>query len=387
MYEGWVHRQKRGAIRWLVILLVAVALGWLVLRLRDVLIPFGIAFFLASLLDPVVNNLQRRGRSRGWAVGSIFALVFTMIVLVGALSLRYAIPQMKDLAANSKSYSNTVTTRVTSLYESNRDTFKRFGIEKNPIKDRSGPVATAVEGVLENLKVAVIGIAGQVLWLIIIPLSLFYFLLDYPNIRAKLISFVPVRQRASVDKMSLEIVEIFSAYVRGLAKVCALYAVSASVLFTVFGLRYSLFLGMAAGVLYAVPYVGPAIAMASAGIVAFTMGGSIGYASAVVAVFAAMHVAFDYVLTPRVVGGSVGLHPLVNVFALMAGATLFGVWGMLLAVPVAASIQMILLYFFPKLSERPVLESDYFAMEEAAEEGEAVDVIDVPAEGELAGNR
>jgi predicted PurR-regulated permease PerM len=88
-----------------------------------------------------------------------------------------------------------------------------------------------------------------------------------------------------------------------------------------------------------------------------------------------MHVSFDYVLTPRVVGGSVGLHPLVNVFALMAGATLFGVWGMLLAVPVAASLQMILIYFFPKLAEKPLLETDNVGVvmaEEAGEEREAV---------------
>jgi predicted PurR-regulated permease PerM len=69
-------------------------------------------------------------------------------------------------------------------------------------------------------------------------------------------------------------------------------------------------------------------------------------------VFLAIHVTFDYVITPRVVGGSVGLHPIVNVFALMAGATLFGVWGMLLAVPVAASIQKLLLKFYPGLFVR-----------------------------------
>jgi len=79
------------------------------------------------------------------------------------------------------------------------------------------------------------------------------------------------------------------------------------------------------------------------------------YAILVVLCFGAMHVTFDYVITPRVVGGSVGLHPLVNVFALMCGATIFGVWGMLLAVPVAASIQMLLVYFFPKLAEKPIL--------------------------------
>src|SRR5205807_8458562 len=77
------------------------------------------------------------------------------------------------------------------------------------------------------------------------------------------------------------------------------------------------------------------------------------YAVIVVGLLVAMQLAFDYGLTPRLVGGSVGLHPIVNIFALMCGATLFGVWGMLLAVPVGASIQLLVIYFFPKLVEKP----------------------------------
>lgn len=366
LYEGWVARQKRAALKWLIILLVATCALYLMSRLQMVLVPFGIAFFLAALIDPVIYNLQRGGRSRGWAVGSIFALIFSVIILLAVLTVRFAMPQMKDLVERAPDYEKQITIHADKLYEQYKVPLDKVGIKKNPFSDTSGPLFSAGVTVLEGLKAALLGLVGQVLWLIIIPLSLFYFLLDYPTIRAKLISFVPVRQRATVDKMSLEIVEIFSAYVRGLAKVCALYGITASILFSLFGLRYALFLGMVAGVLYAVPYVGPAIAIATSGIVAFTMDGHVGYAVAVVVFFAAMHIAFDYVLTPRVVGGSVGLHPLVNVFALMCGATLFGVWGMLLAVPVAASIQMVLVYFFPKLAERPLLETSNAAVTEAA---------------------
>lgn len=93
--------------------------------------------------------------------------------------------------------------------------------------------------------------------------------------------------------------------------------------------------------------------MITAGILALTSSGSPGFAIVLVGVFAAMHITFDYGLTPRIVGGSVGLHPLLNVFALMCGASLFGVWGMLLAVPVAASVQMVMLYFSRNWRSRP----------------------------------
>ena len=164
----------------------------------------------------------------------------------------------------------------------------------------------------------------------------------------------------------MEIVEIFSQYARSLAKVCVLYGICAAMIFYWLGLRHALLIGIAAGIFYAVPYVGPALTVASSGIIALTMNPvqiyptslvlpPVVYAVLVVICFVVMHVTFDYVITPRLVGGSVGLHPLVNVFALMCGATLFGVWGMLLAVPVAASVQLLLVYFVPKLAEKPPL--------------------------------
>jgi predicted PurR-regulated permease PerM len=325
-------------------------------RVRDLLTPFFIAFFLASLMDPVVTRLQHKWRySRGRVVATIFVLVITLFMAAAVWIVPLAMHQMTQFASNSTQYSDKLTTEVAKYYDQYKGPLGAVGIKKNPLQDKSGPVATAVSKVLDSLKGALVGLAGQVLWIVIIPLSLFYFLLDYPLIRAKLISFISPRHQASVDRMSQEIVEIFSQYTRGLAKVCALYGLAAVLLFSLFRLPYALFLGMAAGVLYAVPYVGPALAMAGAAIITVTMGHGAGYAALVVTLFIVLHVSFDYGVTPKVVGGSVGLHPLVNIFALMVGATLFGVMGMLLAVPVAASIQMLLLYFFPKLGERPIL--------------------------------
>ncbi len=329
---------------------------------RSILTPFLIAFFLASLLDPVVTNIQRRSRSRGRTVGAIFLLAFLSIVLSTILVVRFAVPQMQDLARNIPEYTTTIKDRSDGLYKQYKPQLSAIGIKKNPLSDSTGPVMTGATRILETLKAQLLGVVGEALWFIIIPLSLFFFLMEYQTIRTKLISFVPDKYQANVDRISQEVIDIFSQYIRGLAKVCVMYGVTATLLFAMFRLNYFVFLGLAAGVLYAVPYVGPAIAMGSAGIVAFTTTQSLGYAVAVVACFAVMHVVFDYLVTPRIVGGSVGLHPLVNVFALMCGATLFGVWGMLLAVPVAASIQMILFYFFPRLAEKPVVHSPYTDM-------------------------
>ncbi|MGC8667970.1 MAG: AI-2E family transporter [Chthonomonadales bacterium] len=338
-------------------------------RVRSVLPPFLIAFFLASLLDPVVTRHQRRGVSRVRAVATIYALVFLLIVLAAIVVVPQVLNQMNGLANKASDYGSQITRITDQWYRRYQKPLSALGVKSNPLSatNQNGAIAAAAKQALITVKDAIQGFAGQILWLIIIPLSLFYFLMDYRALRAKLISFAPPAHQPGIRRMSEEVVEVFSAYFRSLAVVCVCYGIAAVVLFYLLGLHYALFLGLAAGVLYAVPYIGPAVAICTAGIVALTVEHpvllflwplelpSAGYALLVVALFVGMHLSFDYGITPRVVGGSVGLHPLVNVFALMCGATLFGIWGMLLAVPVAASVRILLIYFFPKLAE-PVPE-------------------------------
>ena len=333
-------------------------------QVRSVLPPFLIAFFLAALLDPVVNNLQRRGLSRGRAVLGIYLMVFLWVVLALIVVIPPAMEQVSQLTRNADTYGTNLKLQSDSWYQQNQKLLNGIGIKKNPLTDRAGPVLQTAAAFLGTLQASALALTGQVLWLILIPLTLYFLLMEYPALRTKLLSLFPARHQAHLDQISEEIVEIFSTYFRSLAKVCVLYGIAAVIIFFLLGVKYSLFLGIAAGVLYAVPYVGPLITMASAAVISLMMQPVVlvptsitlsptVHAVIVVVAFLVMHFTFDYGITPRVVGGSVGLHPVVNIFALMCGATLFGVWGMLLAVPVAASIQMMLVYFFPKLGQKP----------------------------------
>jgi len=349
-------------------LIALAASAWFLWRVRAILPPFAIALFLAALLDPVVTRMSRGGTSRGRAVGTIFALALVVLILAGALILPPAVNQVADLGANISVYAQNLTTSAEKLtvradewYEERRDTLTKLGMAEPPsafVQRQTGPISTAVRDALEAVRVALAGMLGQVLWLVIIPLSLFYFLLDYPTLRARVTSFVPAPRRREVDRMIQDVVETFGAYVRGLTKVCLMYGSTATILFWVLRIPYALFLGIAAGVFYAVPYVGPALAIASVAVICLTTGKLFAFTVLAVVFFVIMHVAFDYGVTPRVVGGSVGLHPLVNIFALMCGVVLFGVWGMILAVPVAASLKRVLVQFFPRLAAPPDLGAE-----------------------------
>ncbi len=345
--------------------------GWFLWRVRAILPPFAVALFCAALLDPVVTRMTLKGISRGRAVASIFALAICVLALAGALVLPPAISQAADLGANITTYAQNFTTSAEHLteradhwFEEHRDTLTKLGMTERPsqfVQRQAGPISTAVRDFLDAVRVALVGMLGQVLWLIIVPLSLFYFLLDYPAIRSRLIAFLPAERRTDMDRLVQDVVETFGAYVRGLSKVCVLYGASATILLWILRFPYTLFLGIAAGVFYAVPYVGPGLAVVSIAVIGLTTGKGVAFTLLTVVFFVIMHVTFDYGVTPRVVGGSVGLHPLVNIFALMCGVAMFGVWGMILAVPVAASMKRVLARLYPQLFQTQHADSEPLA--------------------------
>lgn len=348
--------------RTLSVVVLVVLLACFLWQVRSVLPPFVIAFCLAALLDPLASRLQRRGLTRGKAVATIFGVSTVAVVIAAGLLIPTVVAQVRDLAQGAGKYSSDVggffehfSANADRWYADprRRDTLQAMGIKDPPsviLKKSTGPISKAVSDMLASVQSSIAVAVGQALWLVIIPLSLFWFLLEFQRIRHWFMLLLPHDSREPFDRISQEIVEVFGAYVRGLAKVCALYALAAVLLFTMLRLNFSISLGLAAGAFYAVPYVGPLLALASAATIALAMGHGAGYVVLVIALFLVMHVAFDYGLTPRVIGGSVGLHPLLNIFALMCGATMFGMWGMLLAVPVFASAQRLITYFYPWLA-------------------------------------
>ena len=146
-----------------------------------------------------------------------------------------------------------------------------------------------------------------------------------------------------------DIIAVFGSYVRGVLTVMALDIVVIFLVLWAFGLRdYALTLAITAGLLYTIPYFGALVSTVLIGLVALATHG-VTVAVALVLVMIFIHqIVFDNILAPRVIGGSVNLHPLLTLISLMAGGTLFGIGGTLLAVPVAAALQVILIRLFPQ---------------------------------------
>ncbi|HTE18500.1 MAG TPA: AI-2E family transporter, partial [Armatimonadota bacterium] len=208
-------------------------------------------------------------------------------------------------------------------------------------------------------------------WFLVVPVLAFYILNDFHRIYAKGILLVPSRHRPLAQTLVAEISALFGKYLRGLTQVCVLLGVSIAAVLWAWGNPYWGLLGLIGGLLYAVPVVGSLFTLGLVVLItlvtatptkALMVGGSL---------LALTTGLFDQVITPRIIGRQVGLHPILTILALLLGYQVSGVVGMLVAVPLAASVQTVVLHLVPKLGShlelRP-LEELKKAEEETREE-------------------
>jgi predicted PurR-regulated permease PerM len=353
-----------------VMVAVAAAIAiWFLFQVREILPPFIVAGLLAALLDPTVRHMEKSGRSRLYSVLVLYVFFIAMFGVVIVSVGPRVMEEVQDVSKNSQVYYQHVENTANRFLKKNARLLSMAGVKENRldalVSQRSGPVKHQIDEALGALTGFLSNAASKAIWLIIIPIATFFLLRDYPTIRARAIGLFPTESQPRLDAMSRQIVDVFIAYLRGLVKLCIVYGIASYFVFLVLGLNYALFMAIMAGLFYTIPYIGPFLTAAVVGVVAYSMdahtallfwhvpANSMPYAITVIVIQIAVNQVFDQVVFPRIVGESVGLHPVVTIFALMAGATMFSVWGMLLAVPVAASIQIIVAYSFPRVSQPP----------------------------------
>lgn len=349
-------------------LAVLAAVGIALYHVSDVLLPFVIAFAIAGLLDGQLRALENRGYSRLMAT----VLVFIAFILLVIALLLYVVPlvvgQMQGLINDLPGYvrgaNNWFQEELQPFLKRHHDLLQRLNLPEDPqelINRYSQQINAQATAWMSNLLNYVTSLMGKLLWLVIIPIITFFAMVDLPRIQQRVLGMVPEGSYPSMVALLRALGVVWTGYLRGLATVAILYGVTMAIVFTLLGLRYSVVLGALAGLLYLVPYLGALLIALTSGLVAFFGGEgqalwlfavpalSWKYTLIVIATAMAVNTLFDQLLVPRIVGGSVGLHPIASIFALIVGAKLFGIWGMLLAMPAAASLWIVLLALFPSL--------------------------------------
>ena len=344
------------------ILLVLLALAaWAVWLVRDVLPPFLIALALAWLLDPLLDRMQRRGVPRWVALALTFAGFLALFAAAVLFVVPRAAAQAGELLGNLDGYLRRLGEAVDVWTRDNGTLLRRLNMPATlpELWQQHQPdIGRYLQALGQRVFTAFEATAGKLGWLVIIPIVTLYLLADMDRLRARLYHLMPPDHRETVAELSGKVGRVFVAYMRGLMMVCAAYGLAVYLaLGAGFGLPYAIILGLVAAVLYAVPYLGQLMLLAGCCLVAWLNGYRPVHLLQIAITLVIVGQVFDQLITPRVIGKQVGLHPVIGLFALMVGAQLFGLMGMILAVPVAASARVVLIQLFPRLAE-PIPEEE-----------------------------
>jgi predicted PurR-regulated permease PerM len=334
--------------RWVVKAAFIALFIYVIYVVREIWLPLGLAFLIATVLDPVVDRLEARGFSR--AAGA--AVIFSAFILALSVGLWFLIPAMAHQAeemqgAFSKYFPDMSPKGIRHSLETMHTPNALVGVATQSLQGLRG----GFEKTSTWLTAYGMQFLTNLIWVVIIPIVAFYALRDFHLILGKGLLLVPRERRDVVQTYVAEVTAIFAKYLRGLLLVSALNGIATYLLLFVLKVPSALLLGVVAGVLYSVPYVGALITIVLTASISFISGGP-NHMLVVVAASVVLHqIVFDQVISPRILGGHVGLHPILSIIALLAGNLLLGIIGMILAVPVAACIQIGVLALVPKLGQ------------------------------------
>ena len=330
--------------QWFVLALV-VAGGWLLYLLAPVLTPFLMSALLAYLGDPLVDRLERMGMSRTLGVLTVFGIMFVtgilaLVVLLPMLS-HQAVAFLNNIPEALDWLHKQVAPRVAALVGSEVVSIDIEGL-RTAIVDHWRQVGSVAGRVMSSLGRSGQVVLGWLTYLLLIPVVTFYLLRDWDHLVAAVRDLLPQRAAPTIGRLATEIDAVLAQFLRGqLTVMLALAAIYVSGLWIV-GLDLAFVIGIAAGLLSFVPYLGVIVGVAAAVVAAFLQFHDIAHLIGVAAVFTVGQVLEGMVLSPLLVGDRIGLHPVAVIFAVMAGGQLFGFFGVLVALPVAAVVVVLL---------------------------------------------
>ena len=332
-------------VQWAVLV---VAILWVIGQLGPVLTPFVFAALLSWLGDPVVDRLQARDLRRITAVGLVVAVMLVILTLGLLVLLPLLEQQLVTLVESVPRYRDWLVGvalpwlqhRTGLEIMSWLDPDRMFQLVGEHWEGAKG-VATSVLGYVSRSGLALLGMVATIA---LTPVVTFFFLRDWDLIVAKIASLIPRRYYPTVALLARESDAVLGGFLRGQFLVMLIMGVLYGVGLWAVGLDVGVLIGVAAGLLTFVPYLGPTTVVVLGGIAALVQYGDWQHLLGVGVVWGLGQVIESYVLTPKLVGDRIGLHPMAVIFSVMAGGQLFGFLGMLLALPVAAVINVLLRY-------------------------------------------
>ena len=337
---------------WLIAMIVT---GWLVYLLAPVLTPFVASALLAYVGDPLADRLQKLKLPRSLAVAAVFILTFLvlalLVLLVGPLISAQVGALLDALPGIIAKVEEVWLPNIAGMLDLETGEDVGLGAFVAEYGDMASTWGTTVLGGLAQSGGAVV---AALLSLFLVPIITFYLLRDWDVILQRFAALIPTEQRETVIGLARETDEVLGGFLRGQLLVMLALAVLYSVGLGLVGLEFAIAIGVVSGLVSFVPYLGLVFGIGLAGITVALEPDPLWKLVGVVATFSIAQFLEGSVLTPKLVGDRIGLHPVVIIFAVAAGGQLFGFFGILLAVPVAAVLSVLVRFAFQRyLKEHP----------------------------------
>ena len=323
---------------WSVILFLPILL---LFAIRDVIGPFVIALIITYFLHPIVRKLETikipRFLSSTIIIFSFFSLIAAFIIFVIPLIYSQFVTAV-----------NAAPTYFAYLKEKVYPILSDFGyeIEQKQLQaiahKYSDNILNFITNFIENLWSSTIFTVNVISLIFITPVITFYMLRDWPLIKRSIDNLIPRQYYITIKEQILKVDNVLSAYIRGQTQVCILLGLFYATCLYFAGLNYALFIGFMTGILSFIPYVGFGIGFIFGNIVSFYQFDSLSTKILIFLIFIVGQILESAIITPRLIGNNVKLHPVWIIFAIFTGGSLYGFLGVLLAVPIAAVIGVLL---------------------------------------------
>jgi len=334
---------------WLGLLAAAILILWL---LSPVLLPFMLGVAIAYVLDPLVQRLEASGLARPVAAVSVI-LLFLIVVSV---SIALLVPVLETQLAG---LIQRLVEVVYDLANWARPMIQNLQLGFGDVKDIgagdiAGRVLSWLGGAAAGLWSGGLALFHILSLVLITPIVAFYLLRDWPRIVAKVDGWLP-RDHAETIREQLRLIDLrLAGFVRGQALVCLTLGIFYAIALTIAGLNYGLVVGLLTGLLIFIPFLGGALGFAISVTIALFQFDDWVRIAIVGAIFVVGQFSEAYIISPKLVGDRIGLHPVWLVLALLAGGALFGFVGVLIAVPVAATIGVLLRFALERYLASPL---------------------------------
>ncbi|MEI6134493.1 MAG: AI-2E family transporter [Desulfomonile sp.] len=325
-----------------------VFLIWMMRALESVTTTLLISFFMAYSLNPLVTGMEKRGIGRSTASLLALCLVFAVCAGIVLLVAPAIFTELSEFSRRAPRYFLKLKEVGLNLLESFEvqlpQDWNEFLLMAYDRISQSLPRVTSVAGsVMSTIFSSTLSVISVFFQMVLIPIIAYYLMVSFNKIINEAVDLIPPYTRNPIVNKFREIDGVIAAFVRGQLTIALIMAVLYSIGFVIIGIELSLVLGVVAGLLQVVPYLGALVAIVGGSIMAFVKFGDLLHVIYVLGWIGIVQTFESYFLTPRIVGQAVGLNPVVYILVLIVGANLFGFVGLLVAIPLAAVARVLLM--------------------------------------------